>query len=98
MRLLVQVKLVSSHSILTVCVWQAGAGRARGGVHGRRAHPGAGRPGRVRHGHPRGQAVALHRAGRHQAAPVPAHHAGCRHRQPGACLSCVIYINKNVMF
>ncbi len=47
----------------------------------RRAHPGPGRSGRQRHGHPGGQAVALYGLRRRASESVPAGDAGRRHQQ-----------------
>ena len=50
----------------------------------RRAHPRPRRPGRVRHGHPDRQALALHGMRRRAPVAVPAGHARRRHGQSGA--------------
>ena len=52
--------------------------------HRRRAHPRPRRPRLQRHGHPGGQALAVHRLRRRAADAVPAGDAGRRHQQPGA--------------
>ena len=49
-----------------------------------RAHPRPRRPRGQRHGHPRRQALALHRLRRRAPAPLPAGHARRRHQQRGA--------------
>ena len=56
----------------------AGCGGDRWG-----AHPGPGRPGLLRHGHPRGQAGPVHGVWRRQPSAVPPCPAGRRHQQRG---------------
>ena len=52
--------------------------------HRRRAHPGPGRPGRQRHGHSGGQAVAVHRVRGRASGDMPADHARHGHQQRDA--------------
>ena len=55
---------------------------------GRRADPGAGGPGLLRHGHPGGEAGSLHGLRRHATYAVPAGYAGRGHRQRGRDQYC----------